>query len=58
MIKYYSYKGDLIFDPFGGSGSTLRASKELKRDSYGFEIMKDICSRAQNEMIVFPETLF
>lgn len=58
LIEIFTDEGDVVIDPCCGSGSTLRASKELKRDSYGFEIMKDICSRAQNEMIVFPETLF
>lgn len=58
LIEIFTDEGDVVIDPCCGSGSTLRASKELKRDSYGFEIMKDIYARAQNEMIVFPETLF
>jgi DNA modification methylase len=31
VIKYYSYKGDLIFDPFGGSGTVGRTAKSLDR---------------------------
>lgn len=31
-------KGDLVFDPFAGSGSTLLASKQEGRDFLGFEI--------------------
>lgn len=31
LIKYYSYKGDLIFDPFGGSGTVLRCARDLDR---------------------------
>lgn len=31
VIKYYSYKGDLIFDPFGGSGTIGRTAKALNR---------------------------
>lgn len=27
VIQYYSYKGDLIFDPFGGSGTLARVAK-------------------------------
>ncbi|HON19839.1 MAG TPA: DNA methyltransferase, partial [Bacteroidales bacterium] len=27
----YSYKGDLIFDPFGGSGTVGRTAKALDR---------------------------
>lgn len=31
VIQYYSYKGDLVFDPFGGSGTVGRTAKALKR---------------------------
>jgi DNA modification methylase len=31
VIQYYSYKGDLIFDPFGGSGTVGRTAKSLDR---------------------------
>lgn len=31
VIQYYSYKGDLIFDPFGGSGTVGRTAKALGR---------------------------
>jgi len=31
VIQYYSYKGDLVFDPFGGSGTVGKVAKELGR---------------------------
>lgn len=31
VIKFYSYKGDLIFDPFAGSGTLGRAATNLGR---------------------------
>jgi len=31
VIQYYSYKGDLIFDPFGGSGTVGKVAKMLNR---------------------------
>jgi DNA modification methylase len=31
VIQYYSYKGDLIFDPFGGSGTVGKTAKTLDR---------------------------
>jgi DNA modification methylase len=31
VIQYYSYKGDLIFDPFAGSGTVGRTAKSLGR---------------------------
>ena len=47
VIEYYSFEGDLVFDPFGGSGTFGRAAKALNRlffltelkDEY-FEYMK------------------
>lgn len=31
VIQYYSYTGDIIFDPFGGSGTLGRIAKDLNR---------------------------
>lgn len=31
VIQFYSYKGDLIFDPFAGSGTLGKAAKNLDR---------------------------
>lgn len=47
VIEYYSYVGDLIFDPFGGSGTVGRSAKKLNRrffltekDQVYFDYMK------------------
>ena len=47
VIEYYSYVGDLVFDPFGGSGTLGRTAKKLNRkffmtekDPQYFEYMK------------------
>ena len=38
-IKLFTYVGDIVLDPFAGSGTTLKVAKELNRHYVGYEIM-------------------
>lgn len=40
FIEHSTSPGDLIVDPFAGSGSTIRAAKELGRSALGCELNK------------------
>jgi site-specific DNA-methyltransferase (cytosine-N4-specific) len=40
-VKLYSFVDDLILDPFTGSGTTLKVSKEYDRHYVGYEISKE-----------------
>ena len=42
-IKLYSYIGDLVIDPFMGSGTTAESCLRLNRRYIGFEISKSYC---------------
>lgn len=43
LILSWSNPGDLVLDPFAGSGTTLKMAKLTKRDSIGIEISQEYC---------------
>ena len=51
LIRIFTDEGDVVIDPCAGSGTTLRACKEIGRSAYGFEIDKTFYTRAVNEML-------
>lgn len=40
-VRLYTFVGDLVLDPFTGSGTTLKVTKNLKRNYVGYEISKE-----------------
>ena len=50
-------KGDVIFDGFLGSGSTMVASHQLKRKCYGMELEPKYCQVIIDRMLNLDETL-
>jgi len=46
LIKIFTDEGEVVIDPVAGSGSTLIAATNTKRNSYGFEIKKDFFKEA------------
>ena len=50
LIKYYSFCGDLVLDPFVGSGTTSISAFKLNRKSIGFEIHKDYINIFENRI--------
>jgi len=55
LIEIFTDEGDVVIDPCCGSGTTLRAARELGRSSFGFEIDRNFYTRAKNEMLVWQE---
>jgi site-specific DNA-methyltransferase (adenine-specific) len=50
IIKVSSNPGDLVLEPFAGSGSTLVVAKKLKRQFIGFELSKNYAERVQERL--------
>ena len=50
LIEIFTDEGDVVIDPCAGSGSTLLAAYELGRDAYGFEVSKEIYTKAKKQM--------
>ncbi len=50
-IKLFSFIGDVVLDPFMGSGSTLIAAASNNRKSIGIDIDEEYCTIAKKRLI-------
>ncbi len=55
LLKLFSYKNDIILDPFNGVGTTTAIAKRLSRRYIGIDISKEYCDMAIKRL---DETLF
>ncbi|WP_298288350.1 site-specific DNA-methyltransferase [Thiomonas sp.] len=47
FIKLFSDPGDTVLDPFVGSGTTLKAARELGRNGIGIDLSREYCDMAE-----------
>ncbi|MBA2117422.1 DNA-methyltransferase [Bremerella alba] len=55
IIKCCSSEGEVVMDPFAGSGSTLVTAKKLGRQPLGFELSKDYAKQVRERLAKVKE---
>jgi DNA modification methylase len=50
IIRACSHEGELVLDPFAGSGTTLAVAKKLGRGYLGFELSEQYCEQIRNRL--------
>lgn len=55
FIKLFTKEGDLVLDPFLGSGTTCVVSKKMKRNSIGIEILNEYYKIAKENLDKIPD---
>jgi len=58
LIRMFSFVGDVVLDPFLGSGTTSLAAKNLNRNSVGYEINPKFVPIIKHKLKVSEQDLF
>ena len=58
FINLFTVSGDVVLDPFLGSGTTALAAKQLGRKYVGIDIKQEYCDLAQSRLAQLPPRLF
>jgi len=56
FIRFFTKEGQLVFDPFLGTGSTLVAAHNTKRNGIGIELQQKYADMAQGRIKVLEES--
>ena len=57
LIQLYSFAGDIVLDPFCGSGQTCIAALELGRNYLGYDIVPEHCELARTRIQQAEESI-
>jgi DNA modification methylase len=51
VLKLFSFKNDVVLDPFNGSGTTTVVVKKTGRKYLGIDISQEYCDTAEKRII-------
>ncbi len=57
LIKLFSFNGDIVLDPFMGSGTTLKVALSLDRNAVGYEIDAELIDTIKEKLDVKQKDL-
>lgn len=57
VIEQFTHKGELVIDPFVGSGTTLVAAQDLARNAVGFDLKQEYVDLANSRVVSHSEDL-
>ncbi|MDR2292930.1 MAG: site-specific DNA-methyltransferase [Prevotellaceae bacterium] len=52
-LKLFSFKNDIILDPFNGAGTTTTVAKKLNRRYIGIDISEEYCTTAEKRLVSY-----
>ncbi len=55
VIEQFTHKGELVLDPFVGSGTTLLAAQDLNRNAIGFDLKQEYVDLSNSRVANPPE---
>ena len=62
LIQLYTFQGETVLDPFGGSGTTMKIARNLKRNSIIYEINSDYIELIKQNVgwnsLPYPDTSY
>lgn len=50
LLKLFSYRGDIVLDPFNGAGTTTFVARQLGRTYLGIELSEEYCKTATQRL--------
>ncbi|PMP84280.1 MAG: DNA methyltransferase [Caldisericum exile] len=59
VIELFTHKGELVLDPFVGSGTTLIAARDVDRNAIGFDLQRkyiELCEKRLQQIDMFNTT--